>query len=117
VTALNLAGSVARFGLPHLSMEALTWNSVLGTSFFVGFIEEIPYRGFMLQKFTERLGFGMATDVDVVVVCRHSRAGLDRAAHVDDRSRGVNFHFRGRDVDRVQVCTVVVGADRRPQRK
>ena len=61
VTALNLAGSVARFGLPHLSMEALTWNSVLGTSFFVGFIEEIPYRGFMLQKFTERLGFGMAT--------------------------------------------------------
>ena len=61
VTALNLAGSVARFGLPHLSMQALTWNSVLGTSFFVGFIEEIPYRGFMLQKFTERLGFGMAT--------------------------------------------------------
>ena len=61
VTALNLAGSVARFGPPHLSMQALTWNSVLGTSFLVGFIEEIPYRGFMLQKFTERLGFWMAT--------------------------------------------------------
>jgi membrane protease YdiL (CAAX protease family) len=61
VTALNLAGSVARFGLPHLWMQALTWNSVLGTSFLVGFIEEIPYRGFMLQKFTERLGFSLAT--------------------------------------------------------
>lgn len=61
VTAVNLAGSVVRFGPPHLWMPALTWNSVLGTSFFVGFIEEIPYRGFMLQKCAERVGFGMAT--------------------------------------------------------
>ncbi|HZM96562.1 MAG TPA: CPBP family intramembrane glutamic endopeptidase [Vicinamibacterales bacterium] len=61
VTALNLAGSVARFGPPHPWTQALTWNSVLGTSFFVGFIEEIPYRGFMLQKFAERVGFWMAT--------------------------------------------------------
>jgi CAAX protease family protein len=35
VATLNLAGSVARFGPPHLSMQALTWNSVLGTSFLV----------------------------------------------------------------------------------
>jgi CAAX protease family protein len=61
VSALNLAGSLVRFGIPHAGMQALTWNSALGTSFFVGFIEEIPYRGFMLQKFTERLGFWMAT--------------------------------------------------------
>ena len=27
---------------------------------FVGFIEEIPYRGFMLQKFEARLGFWAA---------------------------------------------------------
>src|SRR4029434_10158187 len=54
VTILNCAGSLARFGLPHPSLQALTWNSVLGTSFMVGFIEEIPYRGFMLRKFAER---------------------------------------------------------------
>jgi membrane protease YdiL (CAAX protease family) len=42
-------------------MEGVTWNSVLGTSFLVGFIEEIPYRGFMLQKFAERVGFWAAT--------------------------------------------------------
>ena len=57
LTGINLLGSIVRFGLPHPSMEAVTWNSVLGTSFLVGFIEEIPYRGFMLQKFAERVGF------------------------------------------------------------
>jgi len=56
VTALNLVGSVVRFGVPHPTPQSLTWNSVLGTSFMVGFIEEIPYRGFMLRKFTERIG-------------------------------------------------------------
>jgi uncharacterized protein len=61
VTAVNVVGSVARFGAPHPSLHTVTWNSVLGTSFFVGFIEEIPYRGFMLQKFTERVGFWTAT--------------------------------------------------------
>ena len=56
VTVLNVAGSVARFGVPHPTTQSLTWNSVLGTSLMVGFIEEIPYRGFMLRKFTERIG-------------------------------------------------------------
>jgi CAAX protease family protein len=60
LTAINVAGTFARFGPPHLSMGRVTWNSVLGTSFFVGFIEEIPYRGFMLQKFGERMEFWLA---------------------------------------------------------
>jgi membrane protease YdiL (CAAX protease family) len=60
LTALNLLGTIARFGLPHPTMERVTWNSVLGTSFLVGFIEEIPYRGFMLQKLAERLDFWLA---------------------------------------------------------
>ena len=60
LTGINLLGSLARFGLPHPSMDAITWNSVLGTSLLVGFIEEIPYRGFMLQKFAERVGFWSA---------------------------------------------------------
>ena len=33
---------------------------MLGTSFFIGFIEEIPYRGFMLRKFGERMDFWLA---------------------------------------------------------
>src|SRR4029453_9218246 len=60
LTALNVAGTIARFGLPHLTLDRVTWNSVLGTSFLVGFIEEIPYRGFMLRKFEERVGFWLA---------------------------------------------------------
>src|SRR5262249_40593412 len=60
LTTINLLGSVARFGVPHLSMERVTWNSVLGTSVLVGFLEEIPYRGFMLQKLAERTGFWRA---------------------------------------------------------
>ena len=51
---------LVRFGLPHPSMQLVTWHSVLGTSFLVGFIEEIPYRGFMLQKFTDHTGFWIA---------------------------------------------------------
>lgn len=63
LTALNVAGSAARFGLPHLTWSRVTWNSVLGTSLLVGVIEEIPYRGFMLRKFTERWGFWRANVV------------------------------------------------------
>ena len=60
LTVLNLLGSILRFGPPHPSMARVTWNSVLGTSFLVGFVEEIPYRGFMLQKLGERLNFWAA---------------------------------------------------------
>ena len=60
LTALNLLGSIARFGWPHPSMHSVTWNSVLGTSLLVGFIEEIPYRGFMLPKLGERMNFWLA---------------------------------------------------------
>jgi membrane protease YdiL (CAAX protease family) len=42
-------------------MQRVNWNSMLGTSFFIGFVEEIPYRGFMLQKFAERMNFWLAT--------------------------------------------------------
>lgn len=60
LTALNFVGSVARFGWPHPTLQAVTWNSVFGASMLVGVIEEIPYRGFMLQKFAERVGFWAA---------------------------------------------------------
>jgi membrane protease YdiL (CAAX protease family) len=60
LTALNLAGSILRFGPPHLDVERVTWNSVLGTSILVGVIEEIPYRGFILQTLAERMNFWAA---------------------------------------------------------
>jgi membrane protease YdiL (CAAX protease family) len=60
LTAVNLAGMIARYGIPHPTMARVTWNSIVGTSVLVGFIEEIPYRGFMLPKFAERLNFWLA---------------------------------------------------------
>lgn len=60
LSALNLFGTMIRFGWPHPSAQSLTWNSVIGTSILIGFIEEVPYRGFMLQKFSERYGFWVA---------------------------------------------------------
>jgi membrane protease YdiL (CAAX protease family) len=60
LTALNVAGTIVRVGLPHPTMERVTWNGILGTSLLVGVIEEIPYRGFMLRKFAEQLNFWLA---------------------------------------------------------
>jgi membrane protease YdiL (CAAX protease family) len=61
LSLINLLGSILRFGPPHLSPQTLTWNSVISTSILIGFVEEIPYRGFMLQRFAETLGFWIAT--------------------------------------------------------
>lgn len=63
VTVLNLLGSIARFGPPHPVAQSITWNSVLGTSLLVGVIEEIPYRGFILQKLAERVDFWLANAI------------------------------------------------------
>jgi membrane protease YdiL (CAAX protease family) len=60
LSILNFLGNMFRFGIPHLTIESFTWNSVLGTSLLIGFIEEIPYRGFILQKFDEQYGFWAA---------------------------------------------------------
>ena len=53
-------GNLPGYGIPHPGRPLFTWNSFLSTSVLVGFIEEIPYRGFILQKFEERLGFWAA---------------------------------------------------------
>jgi len=60
LTGINFLGSVARFGWPHPSKQSVTWNSILGTSLLIGFVEEIPYRGFILQKLQQRLNFWVA---------------------------------------------------------
>src|SRR5215510_10408942 len=61
LSVLNFFGAMMRFGAPHPQTQSLTWNSVIGTSFLIGFFEEIPYRGFILQKFEGWYGFWIAT--------------------------------------------------------
>jgi CAAX protease family protein len=52
-SVVNLALMVAQHGLRHPGSGAVTWNSILSTSMLIGFMEEIPYRGFIFQKFAE----------------------------------------------------------------
>jgi CAAX protease family protein len=67
LTAVNLVGMLARFGVPHPTMARVTWNSIVGTSVLVGVIEEVPYRGFMLRTFAERLNFWVANLITSVL--------------------------------------------------
>ncbi len=60
ISLLNFLGMVLRFGPPHFSMQYITWNSILSTSLLIGFIEEIPFRGLILQKFQEKWPFWQA---------------------------------------------------------
>ena len=55
---LLFAASWMRFGWP--TAPYLTWNSLLGTSIGVGFFEEIPFRGHVLQKLATRMNFWFA---------------------------------------------------------
>ena len=59
-SALNFALLLAQHGLPHLRAGAITWNSVLSTSLLIGFVEEIPYRGFIFQKLNGWFSFPSA---------------------------------------------------------
>ena len=59
-TLVNFLLSAAAYGIPPFNSDALTWNSIIGTSFLIGFVEEIPFRGFVLQKLNERMSFWAA---------------------------------------------------------
>ncbi len=67
LSMLIFLGSLVHSGLPHLSMPSLSWNGLLSTSLLIGFFEEIPYRGFILQKFEERHGFWLANLVSSIL--------------------------------------------------
>ena len=60
LSLLNFFGMLLRFGPPHPSMHYVTWNSVLSTSILIGLFEEIPFRGFMLQKLQEKFPFWLS---------------------------------------------------------
>jgi membrane protease YdiL (CAAX protease family) len=67
LSLINFFGAMMRFGAPHPNTQSLTWNSVISTSFLIGFFEEIPYRGFILQKFQARFGFWIATLISALL--------------------------------------------------
>jgi hypothetical protein len=58
LASLLFTASWMRFGWP--TAPYLTWNSLLGTSIGVGFFEEIPFRGYVLQKLATRMNFWFA---------------------------------------------------------
>ena len=60
VAAVNFVGSVARFGMPHVQTDAITWNTLLSTSCAIGLIEEVPFRGLVLQKLEPQFGWLLA---------------------------------------------------------
>lgn len=60
-SSLNFLASLAQHGLPHFRAGAFTWNSVLSTSLLIGFVEEVPYRGFIFQKLNEWVSFPYAS--------------------------------------------------------
>ena len=62
-TCVNFLLLLIRFGMPNPNAQLITWNNVLSTSLLIGFVEELPYRGFILQKLQERLSFWVANAV------------------------------------------------------
>ena len=59
LSGLLLTASWLRFGAPHDVSSHLTWSSVLGPSLATGFFEEIPFRGFILQKLGTRMNLSL----------------------------------------------------------
>jgi membrane protease YdiL (CAAX protease family) len=59
-SVLSFLGTLAQLGPPHPTTHNVTWNSILSTSILIGFFEEIPFRGFILQKIEERTRFWAA---------------------------------------------------------
>jgi uncharacterized protein len=67
LSALLFAASLLRFGWPHGEMRNGSWSGLLGPSLGVGFFEEIPFRGFILQKLWTRMNFWLANGLTSLV--------------------------------------------------
>ena len=67
LSGLLLAANWLRFGSPHDVSSHLTWSSVLGPSLATGFFEEIPFRGFILQKLCTRMKFWLANGLTSLI--------------------------------------------------
>jgi membrane protease YdiL (CAAX protease family) len=60
LAAIMLAIALLRFGWPRDIGTHVTWNGILSTSLGIGFFEEIPFRGYVLQKLWTRMNFWLA---------------------------------------------------------
>jgi len=67
LSVVNFLGTLARVGWPDWSTAHVTWHSILGTSVLVGVFEEIPFRGFVLQKLQERFDFATSAVVSSIL--------------------------------------------------
>lgn len=67
VGLIDFTLNACRYGWPHWHHAYLTWNSVLSTSILIGFFEEVPFRGFMLQKLEEWFSFWTAAVISSVL--------------------------------------------------
>src|SRR5215510_8674806 len=67
VAAMNFVGSVVRFGMPHVQADAITWNTVLSTSCAIGLIEEVPFRGLILQELEPLYGWMLANLISALL--------------------------------------------------
>jgi uncharacterized protein len=56
-----------RTGPPHWNPLSVSWNTLINTSILVGFFEEIPFRGFILQKLQDRFPFWKATLISALL--------------------------------------------------
>ena len=66
-SALNFCLTLVQKGLPNFHSAAVSWNGILSTSLLIGFVEEIPYRGFVFQKLLERFSLTVATLLSAVL--------------------------------------------------
>lgn len=72
LATLLFFGELIRLGWPHDVARYVTWNNILGPSLGVGFFEEIPFRGFILQKLQTRMSFWLANGIaSILFVCMH----------------------------------------------
>lgn len=66
-STLNFLLMSIQHGLPHFRGAVINWNSILSTSLLIGFVEEIPYRGFIFQKLNERFSATVATFASAIL--------------------------------------------------
>ena len=67
ISVINFLGTMVRIGQPQWGSAHVTWNSILGTSILVGVFEEVPFRGFVLQKLQERFDCVTSTVISSIL--------------------------------------------------
>lgn len=70
LTAVNFVGSVVRFGLPHPTLQAVTWNSVLTSLLFLGV--HLPGWSALHMLTVDRQVFVFVFGVVMAIVVRYS---------------------------------------------